>query len=410
MAGIVTRKLDCGATLVMEQMTGVRSAGLSWLVPAGTAAEPTDRLGLSAILGELLLRGAGDLDSRGQSEALDLLGISRHSGAQTRHIGVFMTLLGERVRSALPLLADMVRRPRLEAGQLEPVRELCLQSLMGLEDEPQEKTFVLLKEHHLQPPYNRSSYGSLAGLQTATCDDVRRFHRARFRPEGCIIGIAGHIDPEAITDQCNELLADWEGTAAEPPRGASADRGLHHVTDESAQVHIGLMLDAPREVEEESMLERVAVAALGGGMSSRLFTEVREKRSLCYAVHASYAPGRDEGRTVCYAGTSPDRAQETLDVLVAELQRLGQGIGEDEFHRAVTGLKSRIIMHGESTAARASALASETFVRGQARTLTELAERVDGVRYEHVNAYLADRGLGEPTIVTIGPAPLTSPL
>ncbi len=410
MTGIVTRKLDCGATLVMERMTGVRSAALSWLVPAGTAAEPEERLGLSVILSELLLRGAGDLDSRAQSDALDLLGISRHTSAQTRHTSLSMTLLGERLPEALPLLVDMVRRPQLAESQLGPVKELCLQSLMGLEDEPQEKTFVLLKEHHLEPPYNRSGYGSLAGLQAADINDVQQFQRDRFRPGGCIVGIAGHIDPDALTDHCNELLAGWEGTAEEPARGTESNRGLHHVSDESAQVHIGLMLDAPREMEQASMLERVAIAALGGGMSSRLFTEVREKRSLCYAVHASYSPGRDEGRTVCYAGTSPERAQETLDVLIEELTRLRQGIDADEFRRAVTGLKSRIVMHGESSAARASALANETFVRGQARTLTELAERVDSVSCDEVNAYLADRGLGEPTIVTIGPAPLTSPL
>jgi predicted Zn-dependent peptidase len=410
MSGIVSRQLDCGATLVMERMAGVKSAAVSWLVPAGTAAEPEDRLGLSALLSEFIFRGAGDLDSRAQSDALDLLGISRHAHAQTRHIGLSMTMLGSRLPDALPLLVDMVRRPRLTEESLTPVKELCLQTLVGLDDEPQEKTFIVLKRHHLQPPYNRCSYGSLQGLQAATLDDVRRFAQERFRPGGSIIGVAGDLDPDALTKKLDELLAGWEGVAAEPPRQAHTDRGLHHEADESAQVHIGMMFDAPREVEENSMRERVAIAALGSGMSSRLFTEVREKRSLCYAVHASYAPGRDEGRTVCYAGTTPERAQETLDVLVHELKRLGEGIGRDEFDRAVTGLKSRIVMHGESTSARAGALANETFVRGQARTLEELAERVDSVTFADVNAYLAERDLGDPTIVTLGPTGLKSPL
>ncbi len=410
MTAIVSRDLDCGVKLVMERMTGVKSAAVSWLIPAGTAGEPEDRLGLSALLSELIFRGAGELDSRQQSDALDLLGISRHANAQTRHLGLAMTLLGARLDEALPLLVDMVRRPRLAEESLTPARELCLQSLIGLDDEPQEKAFVLLKRHHVQAPYNRSSYGSLEGLRAATLDDVRRFQQERFRPGGSIIGIAGDIDPDKLTRQLNQLLAGWEGDSIEPQREERTDRGLHHASDESAQVQIGLMLDAPREVEETSMRERVAIAALGAGMSSRLFTEVREKRSLCYSVHASYAPGRDEGRTVCYAGTTPERAQETLDVLVHELRRLREGIARDEFDRAVTGLKSRIVMHGESTSARASALANETFVRGQARTLEQLAERVDSVKFEQVNDYLAQRDLGEATIVTLGPTALKSPL
>ncbi|HEB61348.1 MAG TPA: insulinase family protein [Phycisphaeraceae bacterium] len=268
---------------------------------------------------------------------------------------------------------------------------------------------VLLKEKHVRPPFNRSSYGSEEGLTGSTAADVRAFHRDRVLPGGAIIGMAGDIEPEQVRDQLNNLLQGWEGTAAEPQPTGEAPRGMHHIADESAQVHIGIMLDAPRELDEHSMIERVVTSVLSGGMSGRLFTEVREKRSLCYAVHAAYAAGRDEGRLVCYAGTTPDRAQETLNVIAGELSRLKKGVEKTEFDRAVTGLKSRIIMHGESTAARASAIASDTYVRGEARSLDELAQAVDAVTLDAVNHYLESREPGKVTIATIGPVELTSP-
>src|SRR5690349_15188771 len=126
MSRIVTRRLECGLTLVVEAMAGVRSAGLTWLVPAGTALEPEDRLGMGAMWAELLMRGAGDLGSREHADALDRLGVGRSTDVGTHHVRVAATMLGERAIEALPLIVDMVRRPRMDAGSIEPVRDLAL--------------------------------------------------------------------------------------------------------------------------------------------------------------------------------------------------------------------------------------------------------------------------------------------
>ena len=114
-------------------------------------------------------------------------------------------------------------------------------------------------------------------------------------------------------------------------------------------------------------------------MSGRLFTEVREKRGLCYSVFASYAGHKTYGAVLGYAGTTVPRAQETLDVLVAELKRLSQGVEPDEYERAVVGMKSRLVMQGESTSARARAIAGDQYVYGQPRTLDEWAAKVDAI-------------------------------
>ena len=135
MTAITTRTLTCGMPLRMEPMSGVRSVGLTWLLPAGSATDPEERQGLSALWSELLLRGAGDLDSRAQADAFDTLGTSRSADVATLHMRLSATLLGDRLLEALGLIVEMVRRPRMEADAIEASRDLALQGLEGLKDD-----------------------------------------------------------------------------------------------------------------------------------------------------------------------------------------------------------------------------------------------------------------------------------
>ena len=145
------------------------------------------------------------------------------------------------------------------------------------------------------------------------------------------------------------------------------------------------------------------VGVLSGGSSARLFTEVRERRGLCYSVYAVCHTLRDRGAVFCYAGTSADRAQETLDVTVGELARLADGIENDELDRLKARMKSALIMQQESSAARSGAIARDWYHLGRARTLDEVGCLVDALTHRSINAYLADHPPGDFTIVTLGP-------
>ena len=403
MSHINTIKLDCGMTLLVERMPNVASLALSWLLPAGSATDPIDSDGQATLLSEVLFRGAGNLTSRQFSDALDRLGVQRSSQVLTHHLRIDATLLGEKLTDALPLLASLVRTPALDEESLNPVRSLCLQSLEALDDDPQHLAMLRLRERHLAPPFNRHGYGQQEVLENTTIDSLRKAWAQRGVPAGSIFSAAGAVDPERIAAQLNQLLAGWEGRCDEPVELEPPDRSPLHVKQETAQVHIGLAYEAPPESDANSLLERLAVKILGGSTSGRLFTEVRQKRSLCYSVGASYRAGRDEGLVALYAGTTPERAQETLDVCIAEIRRLADGIDEDEFRRAVTGLKSHLVMQGESTGARASALGADQFRLGRPRTLDEIAAAVDAVSLDQLNAYIACRRIDAITIVSLGP-------
>ncbi len=149
-----------------------------------------------------------------------------------------------------------------------------------------------------------------------------------------------------------------------------------------------------------------AVSILSGGMSSRLFTEVREKRGLCYAVGARYQSLKDHAAISCYAGTTPEQAQETLDVTVEQFRRLREGFSDEELHRAQIGLKSTLIMQSESSAARAAGVAGDYYYLGRVRTLPEIRQKIDSVSRSSLLTFLNDNPFDDFTVATIGPKPI----
>jgi predicted Zn-dependent peptidase len=406
MTRIHQHRLPNGLWLLAEPVAGAQSLAMSFLVPAGVTSEPEGQQGAAELLSEMICRGAGGLDARAHSDALDQLGVQRGTGVETGFIHLGATMIGSKLAEALPLLTDMVRRPVLPEAGLEPARDLALQALDALDDEPQQKIFLELRARHYPQPFARSPMGRREDLEAMTLGRLREFWRRTFVPGGAVLAFAGRFEWEELKDRVGALVGDWGGAVPEAVPTAPAPRGYHHAHAETTQVHIGLAYDAPPEPAPESMLARVGAAVLSGGMSGRLFTEVREKRGLVYSVFATYAGQKRYGAMLSYAGTTAPRAQETLDVLVGELRRLGTGATRDEFDRAIVGMKSRLVMQGESTGARAHAIAADQVIYGRPRSLDELAAEVDGVTLEALNRYVGEHPPGEMTLVTIGPARL----
>ncbi len=400
--------LSSGLRVAIEPIAGVRSVSMTLLTPAGIVREPARFEGLGALWSEMLLRGAGDLDSRQQADAFDRLGASRRVSQRASFVSISSRAMGDRLEGVLGLIADMVLRPRFEGDALEASRELALSALESLADDPQERCALLAREHHYAPPLNRSGYGRAETLRAIRREDVVSWWRRLAVADGSILAIAGDVDPSAAREAIERTLGAWGGTIEDVMLDPHGERGRHHADDETSQVQINVLHDGPAAGDPDRVLEHVVQSVLSGGMSGRLFSEVREKRGLCYSVHSGYTPGRDFGTVSAYVGTTPDRADESLQVLLEELDRIGRerDLSRDEFERAVIGMKARTIFSGESTQARASTMARDVYCLGRPRTLREISEEIDAVTLDRVLAYLERRQVGEMTIQTLGPAPV----
>jgi predicted Zn-dependent peptidase len=406
---IQTKTFANGLTLIVEPMDDVKSAAVSLLVPGGSVFDPPGHNGSASVLCEWMPRGAGDRDSKQLSAALDNLGVQHSESVGLVHLTFTGATLAESLPQALPLFADMILRPWLPEDQFEASRSGVEQSLMAIEDEPRQKIILELRRRCFDSPWGLPAEGSLTDLEALSPQSVRDQYGACFRPNEAIFGIAGNVDFNEVVDMVGNLFGDW---ARKPtpafkttPSGPSRD----HISLDSAQTHIGVAYDAVPYRDPDYYAAWAAVSVLSGGMSSRLFTEVRERRGLCYSVHASLSSLRDEARVLCYAGSMAERAQETLDVTIRELKRIGQGIAEDELSRCKARAKSSLVMQQESTIARSSSIARDWYHLNRVTTLAEVRDKIDALSVKDVLEYVDRHPAGDFTILTIGPKPLEEP-
>jgi predicted Zn-dependent peptidase len=406
---IQCRQFANGLVLLAEPSREVQSAAFTLLIPCGYSVDPADRLGLASLLCDMAFRGAGERDSRTLVNDLEILGVERGESVGAAHTGFSGATVAENLDDALALYADVVLRPLLPPDQLESAQAVCLQEIRGVEDEPSHKLMEELRRRTYPEPWGRSSHGDEPGVASSTVDDVRTLWRRRFQPQGAILGVAGNVEWNRLVDRVEALFADWQPGDACQPADQPPVKTSPHNEFASNQCHIGIAFPTVPYSHPQYLQAWAAIGVLSDGMSSRLFTEVREKRGLCYSVHASLQTQLTRARVLCYAGTTAERAQETLDVTFHELVRLGKGVEQDELDRLKARIKSGLIMQQESTSARSGAIARDWYHLHRVRTLDELSREIDQLTADTINAYLAEHPPQEFTFATLGPQPLTIP-
>ena len=309
----------------------------------------------------------------------------------------------------LSAYADIVQRPHLPADGFAASKDLALQAIAGLDDDPRHKLMIKLREWAWPSPYGRNTLGEKEHLEKLTLAEVKAEFAARYHANGGIISFAGNVDFNQLKNEVSRHFGSLQTKESLPLKTTPPPGRYHFEESKSEQTHIGIAYPSVTEMDPGYYIARMAVEILSGGMSGRLFTEVREKRGLCYSVGASYSSLKHQASILGYAGTSNERAQATLDCFLAEVQRLSEGVSVAELDRAKTGLKASTIMQGESTGARAGAISHDFFMRGRIRTLDEIKQAIDSVGVDQVNAYLKANRPEEFTIVIVGPKELKLP-
>ncbi|MEM6779375.1 MAG: pitrilysin family protein [Planctomycetota bacterium] len=423
-ASIQSITLSNGLTVLCQPMPWLRTASYTMWLPGGIAAEipsggacsaeqydaEADPLaGLASLTCEMVQRGAGPYSSRDLVAAEDNLGIDASGSAATTQAVFSAAMPAESIADSLRLLAEIVRRPHLPQSQFDDAKMMLHQERMASLDEPTQRLMKQLRMTQYGNPIGRSGLASIASLESLTMDDVRSFYDNQYHAGGSFIAIAGNIDVSVIIEEVDSLFGDWKSGPSMPQQTPMPTDGNHHLTLESSQTHIGFAFDAIPYGHDDYFTMRSGIGILSDGMSSRLFDRVREQRGLCYSVWASTHSLPGFGSVFGYAGTTPPRAQETLDVTLHEIRHLGEGLSTDELDRWKTRIQSSLIMEQESAGSRAGSLASDQFQLGRVMTTDELERVIESITIDQVRDYWQTNAPDQFRIVTLGPEPLSTP-
>lgn len=382
-------KLKSGMTLIVEEMPAVKSAAYDLTLPGGIVYDKDDSVGASLVLGELTSRGAGPYDARGLSEAFEESGINHGEGAELDRYSYRGVCLSENLPEALRLVSLMVREPKLPGEEIEGIQNLLLQDIASLDDNPSKKVMIELFSKYFPAPYNRPSIGSEPGISAADLNSLRALWAEQFKPNGAVLSVAGNVKAEALLALVEKLFSDWSGEGPkEPAFTAISPFAARHIQTDSSQLQIALAFPGPKFGDPSYYAAKVASNILSGGMFGRLFIEVREKRGLCYSVYLRHASTQHAGTVTVYAGTTPERAHETLDVIIAELGRLKGSASEEEINRAKANIKASLIIGEESSSSRASSNSADWKYLRRVRSMQEIAGEIARVGKADIDHYL----------------------
>ncbi len=402
-------ELSNGLTVLADEVPYHRTVAFSLALPCGCRDETIDKLGLAGVVCEMVQRGAGPRDSRAVMGQLDLLGVDRSATVSSPHTNFCAAMPAESLATALAIYADIVRTPHMPSDQLEDALRGSLLELQSSTDDLAGRVFRELKLLHYGDPIGRDALGTFTGLASITLDDVRQFFEAKYQPRGAVLAIAGRFHWSELQPLIERLFGDWQPGSPVPTPTLAGISGYRHIEHPSQQTHIAFALPVIPYRHVRQMEMQAAVGILGSGVSSRLFTQVREERGLCYTISASYASALEIGTAMVYAGTTSARAQETLDVTWEQLLAIRDSITTDEVERLKVRLSSTVMLEQEATVSRAIAMISDWYHLGRVVPTAELLAEIDALTPEPVMELWQSHFPNTPTMVTLGPDPLTPP-
>lgn len=402
------RRLECGVEVAALCLPGRRTTTYEIRVLSGLVHEPEDKLGLAKLVEETISKGTAKRTAQEVSDAFDAIGASNSSAVGRESFVFRCSSLPEYVEDAMRLHAELLRTPTFPQDYCDVAIDLMNQELTALEDEPGELARKALAPHAYGPVLGRHELGSRETLARITRDDVVAFWTEQFAASRMIVAVAGAVDFERCCDTVESLFDNFGGKAADGRQETpiTMSPGTYHHHKELEQQHILMCWPGGRVTDDDYAAERITLTVLSGGMSSRLFTEVREKQGLVYWVGAWDEHPRGAGRVFMGASTTPARCDKTVDALLREVDRLADDVTEEELQRAKIGIIAKTQTHGEITRSRTSELSSDVFHYGRPIPTEEKNSRIEAVSIEDVKRYLAAHPRDSRCLLTLGPRDL----
>jgi predicted Zn-dependent peptidase len=400
----VTR-LASGLSVVTDRMPHLESATLGVWAGAGSRNEAPDEHGISHLLEHMAFKGTKRRTSRQIAEEIEAVGGDLNASTSAESTGFYARVLKADVPLALDVLSDILTESTFDAEELRREQNVIVQEIGAVEDTPDDLVFERLHETAFpKQPLGRSILGTPETVRSFNSARIRAYLSRNYRAPDMLVAAAGAVEHERIVAEAEKRFASFVGPAAPAPEPAHFGGGTRVETRDLEQVHIALALQGLPVRDEQLYSLQVFTSVLGGGMSSRLFQEVREKRGLCYSIHAFHMPYADTGLFALYAGTDEIDAPELMRVVIDEVANATETLNETEVARAKAQMKASLLMALESSEARLGQIARQMLAYGRPIPLDEIVAKVDAVTVASARA--AGRALigrGRPAIAALGP-------
>lgn len=400
----VTR-LSSGLVVVTEAMPHLETASLGVWVGSGSRDERPNEHGISHLLEHMAFKGTSRRSARQIAEEIEAVGGDLNAATSIETTAYYARVLRADVPLALDVLSDILTDPSFDPEELRREQNVIVQEIGASEDAPDDLIWDRLQETAFSgQPIGRSILGTPATVRSFDRTRIADYLTRNYRGPDMVVVAAGAVEHRAVVGEVERRFAAFTGPQAPAPESAHFVGGARVESRDLEQVHIALAMDGLPQRHPDLYSLQVFTNILGGGMSSRLFQEVREKRGLCYAIYAFHAPYSDMGMFGLYAGTDAADVTELMRVVVGEINAASETVNEAEVARAKAQMKAGLLMALESSSARAEQLARQMLGWGRPIPLDELVGKIEAVTVESARA--AGRALiarGRLAVAALGP-------
>ncbi|SLN57913.1 Protease 3 precursor [Pseudoruegeria aquimaris] len=383
-------RLSNGVRVATEHMPGLRSASIGIWITAGARNERLEQNGIAHFLEHMAFKGTERRSALQIAEAIEDVGGYINAYTSREMTAYYARVLSQDVPLAMDVLADIVLNPVFDPKEIEVERGVILQEIGQALDTPDDVIFDWLQEEaYPDQPIGRTILGPSERVRAFSRSDLAGFVAEQYGPEHIILAAAGGVDHDAIVREAEKLFGHLPRRGDLPVEAASFRGGERRQVKDLEQVHFTMAFEGPSYRDETIECAQVFSTALGGGMSSRLFQDVREKRGLCYTIFAQTGAYADTGLTTIYAGTSAEQIGELTALTVDVLKRSAEEMTQAEVDRARAQIKAGLLMGLESASARAERLARMIAIRDRVPSIEETVARFDAVTLQDTRAFAA---------------------
>jgi len=377
--------LDNGMTVLTDDMPHLESASIGIWVKAGSRSETESEHGISHLLEHMAFKGTATRSALDIAAAIEDVGGDLNAATSVEHTGYFARVLKEDVVLAADILSDILQNSVFDQNELDREQQVIVQEIGAARDNPDDHVFDLF-QHAAYPdqPIGRTILGTIDSVQSFSPDSIRAYMDRNYVGDHMVLCAAGNVDHDALVDIANDRFHDLRPTGAPEPVKASYVGGEERLLSEHEQAHIVLGIEGRAYNSDGFYAAQILASILGGGMSSRLFQEIREKRGLCYSVYAFHWAFADSGVFGVAASTGEEEVAELLPVVLDELRKATETITDEEVVRVRNQIRAGLLMSLESPSSRAGQLARQQILWGRPIPLQETVDRINRITADRV--------------------------